>query len=955
MKWHIYLIITLLFGSFGGSLFVHSNQQNADHQMVLQINPVPEEKIAKQGSFQIDSSDYSYRYLSDGVLEISLVDGNNFQLKKVKNQLKNIGITSVNATLMTISSSNVTVTGLDFVDDLLGIKIIGADNVTVSSSTLGNQTHSYGIQVVRSSNVLIKGITFTDYSTEENFTAIELYDSINVTVSNIDFNKNEGLISTRVFSVSNVTNLDIQNVKTISSFTVSGEFEGMSIVGSENVNMQSFSLNGITANGYSIFELINTSTLTFDSIVLNNLNYYEGGFDGFLIQNSSQLNITSVEAKKNSVLTNILDPSGKTDFNLFRILNSSSIKVETINLENLIPFPYGLHLFLISNGVNINIDDMNTIFATTGVFNGVVVTNSSGIMLTNFNYFFGISSSLNFISLTSVSNATIDSITSYANVATAKLELITLNEVEDVDFNLIALLTISSYSSSFPSLGFSIQNSRGIKLNNSFIQSVISSTQPVYAIKISNSSDFLLNNSQIVSITSELAESVGVYIDATNNSMVSNSQLNYIQNTKNSKEVNDITSSKLSSVVLDDKGYGFVIVNSQNTTLFNNILYSTDIWMTKDAISTLTLINNTVNGLESNLISLIAPNDQIIDVENQPVNITWTAITNPVNSTDSYAIYLDGDLVQNGTWISGEEITYTITNISMGVHLLEIVFTEASGFNTSDIVIIEIKETKPPVFIQTEKSTIVAKDADYSLEWRASDENPDTYSILRNGTEIDFGHWNANESIIYSLSTTTIGTWNFTIIIRDIGGNENRQTIFIQIVEPVDLFLVYGDEDITFYKGDVESFNFLIHGLDSGNYTVSIDGVPTVAGTWKVNEEIQVNITDLSIGSHKIIVVADDPLHQSLSFDVLVTVLPPKTTTTTVNIKEKLGSVIQEPAVSNNLPIFASIIGAFVALGLVVRYKQGKMPRLNKLLKRKKKSSPPQSSGKKKSKKSKKK
>jgi len=55
---------------------------------------------------------------------------------------------------------------------------------------------------------------------------------------------------------------------------------------------------------------------------------------------------------------------------------------------------------------------------------------------------------------------------------------------------------------------------------------------------------------------------------------------------------------------------------------------------------------------------------------------------------------------------------------------------------------------------------------------------------MRNGSEVNSGAWNTtSEAISISVDKLYLGTWNYTIIVYDQGGNSVQATVFVKVIE----------------------------------------------------------------------------------------------------------------------------------------------------------------------------
>ncbi len=87
------------------------------------------------------------------------------------------------------------------------------------------------------------------------------------------------------------------------------------------------------------------------------------------------------------------------------------------------------------------------------------------------------------------------------------------------------------------------------------------------------------------------------------------------------------------------------------------------------------------------------PSDILGDIGETSIQITW-------QPTDllplSYVIYQNGTQISSGTWISGENLTYTLESLSVSSYNITIVVWDTSGNYATDTVFISIEEGSIP-------------------------------------------------------------------------------------------------------------------------------------------------------------------------------------------------------------------------------------------------------------------
>ncbi|RMG36121.1 MAG: hypothetical protein D6732_08630 [Methanobacteriota archaeon] len=926
---------------------------------------------------------------------------------------------SLTATFMDISGENITISDLNFTDDILGIRISNSNNVTISSSILGNQsTSNLGLSIVNSANIIVQELTMDNYDVAIDFTGISIKDSENISISQVSMNPmpigrdfvaveldnvtnvqmsnimvtgNEtttigrdfkGLIGTTVtnlsisdmtlttynssgnfigISLDNAANVTLSQVKleaisvdgdfsaltvnsvnntAISGFdvlekggaSISGDFDGLTMTDSSSLRIEQVNVQGIFANSIDMFSLNGITDSSFNGITMTTIWHQGSGIRLFDIQASQNLNLSMISATDLGTNVRLIDPAGLADTYGFTVNLTSNLNLKDISIINADLDPYGFRGIIADGSNGLYLQDVLLQEIVAGVVEGMSFDTVTNLVLNGTLVNGVVGTGVEILSISSstgqigILNSTIQQVES-----TAKGNMVVIRNTQNADISDLELKGISTSSTIHPLVGLLLDKANQTTVDQGLLQSFSSSIIHIIGIWVNASSNVIINNTELTSFTSASSYSIGLLLTNAEDSSILNSRLSYVFGKSSSVSISSVSTTDSN----DPLGYGFFLEDSSNIMLVANAVFETDVWMTKDEQSTVTLINNTVNGNISALVSLSGPADVTVDITDDPIILEWIAITNPSNQSKSYTLYINGVKVANGTWVSGTPIQYSTANLSIGTHILEMVFTEYNGLNTSDIVIVTVTELVPPVFVATQSSRTVALGASYSLMWNATDTNPDSFSLIRNGTEVLFGSWQSGVPIYYDLSTTQLGIWNFTMIFRDDLGNEISSSAIIRIVEPVELKLVYGDIDITFNKGELAFISFEFQGFEGGNFTVAIDGVPSIFGEWVNFKPNVVNVSDFSLGQHKVAIIGIDNLFQTISFEVIVLVLPPVVTSNTnVDINDRLAGILDQPAVSNNLPIFLTIVGLFLATGVTIQIllRKGKLPRLQNFL-----------------------
>ncbi|OLS19216.1 MAG: hypothetical protein HeimC2_42230, partial [Candidatus Heimdallarchaeota archaeon LC_2] len=209
--------------------------------------------------------------------------------------------------------------------------------------------------------------------------------------------------------------------------------------------------------------------------------------------------------------------------------------------------------------------------------------------------------------------------------------------------------------------------------------------------------------------------------------------------------------------------------------------------------------------------------------EGAPGNtLTWDA-------TDAYAfnyeIWNSTHLLNTSSWTSGLPIIYDIDGFLKGLHNFTIIFFDESGNWIHHTVIFEVTdETDPIVTLPINDFAFNESGGLQILIWRGSDSYNDTYIIYKNEIQVDSGNWNPGVDISWNITSLLKGEYNYTIIIYDVSGNFDFDTVIITVNDNALPILVDSPSNTQYPEGDL------------GN-TLTWDATDNYAATYEIWNE----------------------------------------------------------------------------------------------------------------------
>jgi len=272
--------------------------------------------------------------------------------------------------------------------------------------------------------------------------------------------------------------------------------------------------------------------------------------------------------------------------------------------------------------------------------------------------------------------------------------------------------------------------------------------------------------------------------------------------------------------------------------------------------------------------------DTTVPVLSSPVDITyeesttghkiiWTAAdTNP----DTYLVYKDGVEVDSGSWTSSVSITINVDSLTISSYNYTIVVLDVYDNSATDMVIVTVKDTIAPVVDSPDDIIYEEGTTGYSIKWTATDNNPGNYVTYKDGVEVDSGSWTSGVLITINVDGLTVGSYNYTIVVKNAYDNSATDTVIV-IVEDTTDPVVDIPADITYEEGTTgHSIKWTATDNNPGNYIIYKDGDEVDSGSWTSSVPITINVDGFTVGTYNYTIVVSDVYDNSAMDTVIVTV-----------------------------------------------------------------------------------
>ncbi|NPD88149.1 MAG: hypothetical protein HGN29_05480 [Asgard group archaeon] len=198
------------------------------------------------------------------------------------------------------------------------------------------------------------------------------------------------------------------------------------------------------------------------------------------------------------------------------------------------------------------------------------------------------------------------------------------------------------------------------------------------------------------------------------------------------------------------------------------------------------MISDTVN---VEVISTAPPTiDDVVDFayeEGDTGNsITWhPSDANP----DWYTITKDGIVLRDDIWLGGD-LNINIDGLTYGVYTYVCTVNDTEGQEASDTVIVTVTDSVAPVLNSPGDIVYSQGDTGNNIIWIATDTNPATYIVYKDGTLYEPDTWTSGSSIVIPVDGLAAASYNFTIVVFDEAGNSVKDEVTVAVTPAVPEF-----------------------------------------------------------------------------------------------------------------------------------------------------------------------
>ncbi len=284
--------------------------------------------------------------------------------------------------------------------------------------------------------------------------------------------------------------------------------------------------------------------------------------------------------------------------------------------------------------------------------------------------------------------------------------------------------------------------------------------------------------------------------------------------------------------------------------------------------SVIVTVDNTVPMISSTPLNLLT-----YEVNTTTHAITWT-ITDPSSNNPTFAIYRDGEELDNRTWASGTPNVINVDALHINTYNYTIVAVDGYGARVEDQVNVTV-ENLPPVIPAITAFPYEFSTTGHTIAWNITDASVygPTYIVYRNGTEVANDAWAPGVFVVVNIDGRAIGLWNFTIVASDGLDNVTRNTVWVTVQNVLPTISPHAD--VTFAAGTPgQSLSWTVTdaSVSGGTYAIYRTGELLTNQTWVSGTPITVDLSELAPGSYVYGIVVSDGLGGTRTDELYVTV-----------------------------------------------------------------------------------
>ncbi|MCH8907866.1 MAG: hypothetical protein IH840_12330, partial [Candidatus Heimdallarchaeota archaeon] len=166
------------------------------------------------------------------------------------------------------------------------------------------------------------------------------------------------------------------------------------------------------------------------------------------------------------------------------------------------------------------------------------------------------------------------------------------------------------------------------------------------------------------------------------------------------------------------------------------------------------------------------------------------------------------------------------------------------------------------------------------LNWIATDDNPGTYSITRNGEPAGSDSWSSGVAIMLNIDGLGFGDHIYIITVLDNVGNSVSDTVVVTVFDSTLPTFTVVPTDFSYTEGSTgNTISWTATDTNPATYSITRTGLNPLSGSWSSGTAIILDIDGLGVGIYTFVITVLDLAGNSASDTVVVTVLTISDTT----------------------------------------------------------------------------
>jgi len=177
--------------------------------------------------------------------------------------------------------------------------------------------------------------------------------------------------------------------------------------------------------------------------------------------------------------------------------------------------------------------------------------------------------------------------------------------------------------------------------------------------------------------------------------------------------------------------------------------------------------------------SIDSPPNKVLEVGTLGEFVTWHPSS---YRPERFIILENGVEIENALW-NGGNIGHTLDGYETGMYEFTLIVIDAFNQSAFDKVLVVIEDTTVPSLDSPSDVEFTEGQTGNFVNWTASDEEPDAWELLIDGSSNETGTWSSGGEISFNVDRLEVGSHNLTLLVEDQSGNIATDTVIVTVLE----------------------------------------------------------------------------------------------------------------------------------------------------------------------------